>query len=318
MNISVVIPVYNAACFLERAVCSALDQFEVGEIVLVEDGSTDPSLSVCSDLAARNAKVRVYQHSDKGNHGAGASRSLGARLAAFEWIAFLDADDYFLANRFVYARKCLLEDPTLDGVFDAVGIYADTPEGKKRYLSKGGEVNVGIKRLVAPAELFENYAPIGDGGYSLPTGTLVRRTALERIGWFEDRIRIHEDTVTNIKLAAICRMAVGSIDNPVAMRGLRTSGHLSDVRSMARHYVNRNKMWALLCPWGREALSAAQLYLLQQAAQKEITRCYDNMNCRVRGRAQCVKQLFLVIVYCPRLLQERFVINGFLKTFLRP
>ena len=100
MNISIIIPVYNAERFLEKAVDSALQFSEVKEILLVEDGSPDQSLEVCKKLLIKDKRIKLLQHPDQGNHGAGASRNLGLEKATGDFIAFLDADDYYLINRF--------------------------------------------------------------------------------------------------------------------------------------------------------------------------------------------------------------------------
>ena len=61
MTISVIIPVYNAAAFLEKAVHSALQFEEVQEVLLIEDQSTDHSLEVCKKLAQENSKIKLFQ-----------------------------------------------------------------------------------------------------------------------------------------------------------------------------------------------------------------------------------------------------------------
>src|SRR5690606_1248107 len=98
--ISVIIPVYNAAAFVEQAVQSALTQPEVSEVILVEDGSEDKSLPICEKLASQNDIITLLRHPGGVNKGAGASRNLGIQHTKNEWIAFLDADDYYLENRF--------------------------------------------------------------------------------------------------------------------------------------------------------------------------------------------------------------------------
>ena len=100
MNISVIIPVYNASGFIKNAVKSAHHFDCVSEIILIEDGSTDSSLEVCEELVYRYDKVSLYSHPNHVNKGAGASRNLGIEKANNKWIAFLDADDIFLENRF--------------------------------------------------------------------------------------------------------------------------------------------------------------------------------------------------------------------------
>ena len=77
MKISVIIPVYNAEKYVSQAVESALQFNEVYEVVLIEDKSPDNALEVCRELAEKYDRVKLYQHPDKGNHGAGASRNLG-------------------------------------------------------------------------------------------------------------------------------------------------------------------------------------------------------------------------------------------------
>ena len=116
MNISVIIPVYNAAAFLEKAVESASQFEEVKEIILVEDRSTDNSLILCEKIAANNPKIKIYQHADFKNQGAAASRNVGLEKASQEFIAFLDADDYYLPNRFTTEHE-LFENEKIEGVF---------------------------------------------------------------------------------------------------------------------------------------------------------------------------------------------------------
>lgn len=92
MKISVVIPVYNAAPWLQRCLRSALDQdFDGLEVVCVDDGSTDDSLAICRGFAGRDARVRVVS---RAHGGAAAARNTGIDRAAGAYILFLDSDDY--------------------------------------------------------------------------------------------------------------------------------------------------------------------------------------------------------------------------------
>ena len=95
-RISVIIPVYNAADFVANAVQSALDQPETVEVLLIEDGAPDNSLEVCQALTEQYETVRLYRHSGGVNLGAGASRNLGMQNSTEDFIAFLDADDFWL------------------------------------------------------------------------------------------------------------------------------------------------------------------------------------------------------------------------------
>ena len=67
-QVSVIIPVYNAERFVRTAVESANSLSETGEIILVEDGSTDNSIYECQLLKKEYTKVKWVQHPDKNNH----------------------------------------------------------------------------------------------------------------------------------------------------------------------------------------------------------------------------------------------------------
>ena len=92
VKVSVIVPVYQVECYLERAVDSLLEQtLEELEILLIDDGSTDASPALC-DRYARDwpGKVRVVHQE---NQGLGMARNAGLDLARGEYIAFVDSDD---------------------------------------------------------------------------------------------------------------------------------------------------------------------------------------------------------------------------------
>ena len=92
MQISVIIPVYNAASYLERSVNSVINQsFSQWELILVDDGSKDRSGQICDGFAQRDNRVRVIHQE---NAGAGAARNNGMALAKGDYVVFVDADDY--------------------------------------------------------------------------------------------------------------------------------------------------------------------------------------------------------------------------------
>lgn len=99
--ISVIIIFYNAQAFIQQAVKSVQNQTYPGwEIIFVDDGSTDDSPAIASQYERLDPqRFRLLQHSDSKNHGTAASRNLGIKAARGEFIAFLDADDLYAANR---------------------------------------------------------------------------------------------------------------------------------------------------------------------------------------------------------------------------
>jgi len=101
MSVSVVIPAYNVALCIERAIRSALDQsHEPAEVIVVDDGSTDSTCDLVSGLCRDDPRVKLVRQPV--NRGPAAARNLGIKFATGDWIAVLDADDAFLPHRLRY------------------------------------------------------------------------------------------------------------------------------------------------------------------------------------------------------------------------
>lgn len=93
-TVSVIIPAYNAAGYLDRAVQSVLAQtYPVTEILIVDDGSRDETFERAEAMPPPVRAIR------KANGGPASARNLGAREATGEWLAFLDADDAWLPGK---------------------------------------------------------------------------------------------------------------------------------------------------------------------------------------------------------------------------
>lgn len=96
MTISIVVPVYNAEQFLERAIQSVLNQTDNNwELILVDDGSTDASGKLCDKYAQKYLNIHSFH---KKNEGQFLTRQFGIQKATGEYIGFLDADDYLDSN----------------------------------------------------------------------------------------------------------------------------------------------------------------------------------------------------------------------------
>jgi succinoglycan biosynthesis protein ExoO len=96
--VSVIVPAYNIAGYLERALDSALAQTMPDlEVIVVDDASSDATFEVASSVAAHDARVRVLPN--ESNSGLAASRNRAMHAARGEWIALLDGDDAWLPER---------------------------------------------------------------------------------------------------------------------------------------------------------------------------------------------------------------------------
>lgn len=93
IKVSVIVPIYNAEAFLRPAMDSILDQsLREIEVICVDDGSTDGSLKIIKEYQKRDSRIRI---ATQNNAGPGMARNNGMRRARGEYIAFLDADDFF-------------------------------------------------------------------------------------------------------------------------------------------------------------------------------------------------------------------------------
>lgn len=91
-EISIIIPVYNAAPYIEQCIRSVMNQtMQEIEIIAVNDGSTDDSAVILNILAETDSRLKVFQRT---NHGVSATRNYGLQHATGKYISFCDADDF--------------------------------------------------------------------------------------------------------------------------------------------------------------------------------------------------------------------------------
>ena len=108
MKYSVIIPVYNVEKYINRCLKSILSQhYNDLEIIVIDNGSTDRSGSICDIYANEDANISVY-HIE--NHGVGSARNFGLSKARGEFIYFVDSDDYLVGNLFAEFEDKLTPD----------------------------------------------------------------------------------------------------------------------------------------------------------------------------------------------------------------
>lgn len=94
--ITVIVPVYNSERYLSKCIESILAQtYPDFELILINDGSSDASLDICSEHAKKDSRIIII---DKANGGVSSARNEGIRNASGEWITFIDSDDWVDAN----------------------------------------------------------------------------------------------------------------------------------------------------------------------------------------------------------------------------
>lgn len=248
-KVSVIIPVYNAGSYVSKAVESAIALSEVGEIILIEDGSLDNSLNVCKELEQKFEKVKLFTHLGGINMGAGASRNVGIENAKGDFIAFLDADDYYLPNRFQAENIIFNTNPHTAGVYGALGFHYYSEEGKQKYKENSFGQLTTLPGKPKPNELFLSLVwlhPEINGNFSVVALTL-RRSVFDGKAEKFGLLKMHEDTVFIIQLSLTCQLEAGIIDVPVAMRGVHGHNRIVNTKDATSRLV----MWTALYSWAK-------------------------------------------------------------------
>ena len=110
--VSIIVPVHNAAGSLHRALRSVLSQTLTDyELILVDDCSADESIRILRKYCELDERVRLY--STATNSGPGVARNVGLRSAKGRYIAFLDADDFWIGNKLEQQVRCFEDDEVI-------------------------------------------------------------------------------------------------------------------------------------------------------------------------------------------------------------
>jgi glycosyltransferase involved in cell wall biosynthesis len=301
MQVSVLIPVYNAAPFVRQAVESALAQSETAEVILVEDGSPDDSWEVCQKLAAEYPKVHLYRHPDGRNHGAGATRNLAIRESSCKYIAFLDADDYFLPDRFTTARQLFEFNPDIDGVYEAIAMHIENAAGALRWRAaerSQDQLHTMTKRVL-PEALFNTLILGGSGDFSID-GLVLKREVIEKSGYMDDDLPLHQDTAFIYKVAGVARLVSGNLDQPVTRWRVHDHNRISAPRPKSLSYKMKLKFWYTLWKWSLTHISQEQQRLLLNALIDDAryrSRFDKPFSKRLYGLQKRVQLLLLLLDY---------------------
>lgn len=194
IKLSVILPVYNAEAYLDRAIESILGQtLKEIEVIVIQDGSTDHSASLLKKWEEKDARVRVIH---KENQGVSAARNDGIRMARGTYLTFVDADDYVEQDGYKQVIDIMEERQAEASLF---GYFSENGKEKEEvYLPW----NTGS--ILTPKEIWEQLIPYmikvypEDGLKSNIFGSVwrlcVKREKLLELGiWFDTNLAIAED-----------------------------------------------------------------------------------------------------------------------------
>lgn len=185
--VSVILCFYNEEEFLSEAVSSVIAQDYVNwELILVDDGSSDESTAIAKDFVRSfPTKIRYFHHPGHCNEGLSASRNLGIEKSRGQYVAFIDADDIWHADKVSYQVNIFNQHPEVTVAIEgSLYWYSWASQDKPDML-----VPVGVREGVySPPQLMLNLYPLGKGSAPCPSGIMVKRDVLDRCD-FEDSFK---------------------------------------------------------------------------------------------------------------------------------
>ncbi|MCA3179579.1 MAG: glycosyltransferase [Burkholderiaceae bacterium] len=281
-EVSIVVPLYNKAGYVERCVASIRSQtFADFEVIVVDDGSTDTSFADFERACVGDARFRLVRQP---NGGVSKARNAGIEHARADIIAFLDADDEwspgYLAAIAALARR-----------------HPDAPLlGTAYQIVQGGtdvHLRQGLFDGVSPVDVHGFFAAWSRlGGCPLFIGaTAARRADLLAIGGFELGMNLGEELLAFIRLAE--RGPLAFDDRPLAIYHLGLAGTLATspspaaIRNHLKLVVELERQVALgRCPQGvhRRWLGLHAGYLMQAGQRAELFRLLVQSPAQFRAR----------------------------------
>jgi glycosyltransferase involved in cell wall biosynthesis len=193
MQVSIIIPIYEAEKYLKRCLDSVLQQsYKDMEIILVDDGSLDECPAICEAYRKKDSRIKVF-HIE--NCGQGAARNTGMESAAGKYISFVDADDV-LAEGAIETLLSIAE----EGKYDIVsGNYCRVNEKIKissNCYSSGDMNKYGCKEHKKRYNLYKTSSSFG-----YVWGKLYRTSFINdhKLRFYQDKKVFMEDTLFNLK-----------------------------------------------------------------------------------------------------------------------
>lgn len=285
-TVSVVIPAYNVAWCVRKAVDSVLAQdWRDFEVVVVNDGSTDDTAAV---LATYGHAIRVV---DQPNGGMSNARNAGIRAARGEFIAFLDADDWWLPAKLGRQVALMREQPQLG--FCSCAARVEGPDGDLLNLWR------------CPQRQGPLLPYLFQGGTSVPgscSAVLAKRDLVIAAGAFDETLRGAEDPDLWIRLAAITDYAC--IDDPMVVI-LRRPG------SVSRNLEAMRESTLRMMVKNRALLPAALQGGYWRSCVASVHADYAKWRYREGQRARALKEVACVLCLSP--LQQGRLGLGLLK-----
>jgi glycosyltransferase involved in cell wall biosynthesis len=194
-TISVIIPTYNRANLIEKAIKSVLKQtYQDFEIIIVDDGSTDNTEEIIRGFKDKRVKyIKKY----KMNRGISVARNIGIKIARGKYIAFLDSDDEWFPEKLNKQIKILQDGSPELGVVYSISCYID---------ESGKNINKLRNSKKVEGYIYEDL--LGKNYVGTPSTVLIRKECFHQVGLFDDLLNAQEDWDMWIRIAKYYRFAL--------------------------------------------------------------------------------------------------------------
>jgi len=213
-SVSAVIPVYNGAGFIHRALDSVLAQTHpVEQIIVVDDGSTDKTASAVSEYGGR--VEYIYQP----NAGAAAARNTGIRAVRGDWVAFLDSDDEWLPDRLARQFELVCKYPELAWIS---GNFLRSSQGESGAHADPARAARWWGETDTPRRFFEAFA---QDLWGCTDTMLIRRSVFDEVGLFSEDLRRANDIDMWFRIA-YRHPQIAYVAEPLAVYHLDTAGSI--------------------------------------------------------------------------------------------
>ncbi|MCB9062310.1 MAG: glycosyltransferase [Halobacteriovoraceae bacterium] len=174
-RVSVIIPTFNRAHVLDRAINSVLNQtYKDFELIVIDDGSTDETDRVIYNYQDK----RIFYYKQE-NRGVSAARNLGILKSKGEWIALLDSDDEWLPFRLSSQITYIQENPSIQLV-----------HGEEIWIRNGKRVNPKKKHQKFGGNIYERCLKLC---FISPSSVLIKKSLFNEIGLFDENFEVCED-----------------------------------------------------------------------------------------------------------------------------
>jgi glycosyltransferase involved in cell wall biosynthesis len=216
---SIIVPVYNAAATLEATVQSVLAQsFADFELILIDDGSSDHSLSIMQELASLDDRIKATSWSNKG---VSATRNFGVGLCQGQLIAFLDADDLWQADKLEQHYRLHANNTDIGASYAKIAFIAPDAVG----CDNARTTSDIVKHRLSVADL------LGENPVCTMSNLVVRSDQFDAIGKFDESMSFAEDQEW-LARAANANCCIMGIDEVLVGYRLSEDGLSVDLNKM--------------------------------------------------------------------------------------